>query len=213
MTEIATADLKSEERDAYRAATDTGLWDILISSVVAVFAIAPLLSTRLGDFWSSAIFIPVWAVVYLGVRIVKDRYIAPRVGEVRWGPDRKSRLLKLSVAMLVVNIVAFGLGAVAYLATEWGYSDLWVMPVPFGLTVLVLFSLLAYAVSIPRFFFYGLLLAFSPLIGELMFRQGLVAHHGFPVVFGIAAIVIALIGVVRLARILKSAPQDSNGDS
>lgn len=209
MTDIAPSDLRSEERNAYRAATDTGLWDILISSVVALFAVAPLLSSKLGDFWSSAVFIPVWVVVYVGVRFVKDRFVTPRIGEVRWGPARKSRLKKLGVAMLVVNIVALGLGALAYLATEWGYSDLWVMPVPFGLVVLVLFSLLAYAVSIPRFFFYGLLLAVSPLIGELLFRQGLATHHGFPVVFGIVAVAIAFLGLIRLGRILKMRPESS----
>jgi hypothetical protein len=111
--------------------------------------------------------------------------------------------------MLVVNVLALGLGVLAYLATERGYSDLWVMPVPFGLTVLVLFSLLAYAVSIPRFFVYGLTLAVSPLIGEFLFRQGLASHHGFPVVFGIAAVAIALIGLIRLGRILRMRPDSS----
>ena len=108
--------------------------------------------------------------------------------------------------MLVVNILALGLGVSAYLAAEQGYSDLWVMPIPFGLIVLVLFSLLAYAESIPRFFIYGLVLAVSPLIGELLFRQGLASHHGFPVVFGIVAIAVALIGLFRLGRILRTRP-------
>ena len=209
MTNITSSDLRAEERSAYRAATDTGLWDILISSVVALFAIAPLLSTKLGDFWSSAVFIPVWVLVYLGIRLIKDRLVTPRIGEVRWGSARKSRLKKLGTAMLVVNVLALGLGALAYLATERGYSGLWAMPVPFGLIVLVLFSLLAYAVSIPRFFIYGLLLAASPLIGELLYRQGLASHHGFPIVFGIAAVAIALVGLIRLGRILKMRPDSS----
>ncbi len=209
MTEFTSPDLRAEERSAYRAATDTGLWDILISSVVALFAVAPLLSAKLGDFWSSAVFVPVWAVVYLGIRLAKDRFVTPRVGEVRWGSARRSRLKKLGVAMLVVNVLALGLGVLAFLATERGYADLWVMPIPFGLIVLVLFSLLAYAESIPRFFIYGLVLAVSPVIGELLFRQGLASHHGFPVVFGIVAIGIALIGLFRLGRILKMRPDSS----
>ena len=209
MTDITSPDLRAEERSAYRAATDTGLWDILIASVATMFAVGPLLSTRLGDFWASAVFIPIWVVIIFGLRLVKERFIAPRIGEVRWGPARTARLKRFGVAMLVANVVALGLGALAYLATEWGYSGLWVFPISFGLIVLALFSLLAYAVSIPRFFFYGLLLAVSSLIGELLFRQGLVTHHGFPVIFGIAAVAIALLGLIRLGRILRSNP-DTN---
>jgi len=209
MIEIATTDLKSEEREAFVAATDTGLWDLLLASVVVLFAVAPLLSETLGDFWSSAVFIPFWIAIYLSARVVKDKLITPRVGNVRWGALRRSRLKRLGIAMVLVNVVAFGAGILAHYKAEQGDYATWSFPVSFSLIVLVILSLAAYAVSIPRFFFYGLLLAICPLAGELLFREGLASHHGFPVVFGFASLLIACIGFTKLTRIIMNGPPAS----
>ncbi|MDH5372789.1 MAG: hypothetical protein OEX97_07585, partial [Acidimicrobiia bacterium] len=58
-------DLKALEQDTFRTVTDDGLWDVLIATVFANLAIAPLLSEDLGDFWSSALLAPIWLVTYL----------------------------------------------------------------------------------------------------------------------------------------------------
>lgn len=44
---MTITDLKVTERNAFRATADDGLWDLMIASVVAMFAIAPLLSGSL----------------------------------------------------------------------------------------------------------------------------------------------------------------------
>ncbi len=194
-------DLRTEERNAFRSVTDTGLRDMMIASVVAMFAIAPLLSGRLGDFWSSAVFLPILAAVYLAIRFVHGRLIVPRVGQVQWGAVRMSRLRRLGVAMLLVNIAALVFGGVAFLLAERGVTGPSVFSVPFSLIVLVLFSLLAYAMSVPRYFVYGLVLAGGLPVGEWLFQQGYASHHGFPIVFGTAAAVIALIGLAKFTRI------------
>ncbi|MDJ0657116.1 MAG: hypothetical protein QNJ40_23355 [Xanthomonadales bacterium] len=194
-------DLKREERNAFRSVTDTGLRDMMIASFVAMFAIAPLLSGTLGDFWSSAVFLPVLAVVYLIIRFVHSRLIVPRVGQAQWSAVRKSHLRRLGVAMLVVNVAAFISGAVAFFLAERGVTGPWLFSVPLSLIVMVLFSLLAYAMSVPRYFVYGVALAACLPVGEWLFQQGYASHHGFPMVFGSAAIAIALIGLVKFVRI------------
>ena len=60
---MTSNDLAAAERRGFRSVVDTGLWDVMLASVVAMFAIAPLLSVRLGDFWSSAVFVPFWGLV------------------------------------------------------------------------------------------------------------------------------------------------------
>jgi hypothetical protein len=210
MTEI---DLKKEERTAYRSVADTGLWDIVIASVVAMFALAPLLSVKLGDFWSSAVFLPVWAAVYIGVRCLKARVVAPRVGQVQWSESRQSRLKRMGLIMLVANLIAFALGIIAFFLADQGESSMWVYPYAFSLMLLIAFSLVAQATSIPRFFFYGILLAAAPLVGEWLFREGLASHHGFPVTFGLSAGIIALIGILRIIRIaIVPIPTETNSN-
>ena len=68
-------DLKDIERATYRASMDSGLWDILLASVISMLAIAPLLSVHIGDYWSSAVFIPVYAVILVMIRFLTVRGI------------------------------------------------------------------------------------------------------------------------------------------
>jgi hypothetical protein len=197
-------DLAATEREAFRSVVDTGLWDILLASVVSMLAIGPLLSRHLGDFWSAAVFLPVWLGLFLLLRTVQERWVVPRVGVVRFGEERKARMKRFSLVLLVFNLIAFALGVVA--ALRAGQSELWIFPLGFSLTVLVFASLAALAMQIPRIFAYGLLLAIGAPIGEWLFRHGYASHHGFPVVFGGIAILIALIGLAKLWRVLRTHP-------
>lgn len=59
-------ELRRLERATYLATADTGLWDILLASVISSLAIGPLLSVYLGDFGASAVFLPFYALVFWG---------------------------------------------------------------------------------------------------------------------------------------------------
>lgn len=199
---MTSNELAAEERRAFRSVVDTGLWDVMLASVVAMFAVAPLLSARLGDFWSSAIFLPFWGAVYLIVRFIRERCVIPRVGVVRFGAHRQARLLKFGVILLIVNTIAFVLGA--FFATRSATPQMWAFPIAFSLIVLAVSSLAAYAVNIPRFFLYGVMIAAAPAFGEWLFRNGYAAHHGYPVVYGTAAVVIAAVGIAKFTLLVQS---------
>ncbi len=205
-------DLKAAERRAFRTAVDHGLWDVFLASVVAMLAIAPLLSGTMGDFWSSAIFLPVYGGVYLAIRLIRERVVVPRVGLVRFGPYRKRRLRGFTVVMLIFNVVAALLGIIAFIAVERGMGEPFI-PIVFSLIVLVGFSLAAYFLEIPRLFLYGILLAAGSLIGEWLFRRGYVSHHGYPVVAGITAGVIAAVGLIKFALLVRSHGPVGDGPS
>lgn len=207
-------DLVEAERRSFRAAYDTGLWDIMIAAVVSMLAIAPYLSRSMGDFWSSAVFLPVWAVLYLGLHLVRRRVVEPRVGKVRIGSHRKERQRRVSWVMLGLNVVALVVGIIA--ATGALSLAVWAYPATMGVVLLVGFSLAAYYLDVPRYFAYGLMLVGAPALGEWLFQRGLASHHGFPVVFGGAAVVIALGGVIRFLRVVPfhAPPSDAgSGDA
>jgi hypothetical protein len=201
-------DLKSLERRTFRTVNDDGLWDVLIASVVAMFAIAPLLSETLGDFWSSIIFLPVWFAVYLIIRVVRTRVVIPRAGTVRFGVDRTQRLRRFGVVMLGVNAAALLVGLSVWVGTEAGWLDLGGIGYPIALSVvsLVGFTVAAYVTSISRFALYGLMLAAAPLIGEWLWRNDLADHHGYPVAFGAVALFILVVGMIRFATLVRSHP-------
>ena len=203
-------DLETLEQRTFLTVTDDGLWDVLIAAVFANLAIGPLLSEDLGDFWSSALLAPVWLAMYLVIRVVRRRIVNPRVGTVRFGTDRRRRLRKLSIVMLIVNVLAALLGAVAAIGVQTNWLDLGDgsigYPLGLGIVVLVGFSGAAFVTGIARYYPYGLMLSVAPLIGEWLWRNDLATHHGYPIVFGTAAAIILVTGIARFMAVLRSHP-------
>lgn len=202
-------DLRNLERRTFRTVTDDGLWDVMIAAVCAMFAIAPLLSGTLGDFWSSALFVPVWLAVYLMITAVRHRIVVPRVGRIRFGPERRRLLRRVATVVLIVNLAAAaaGLSAAIGVRMEWfELGDGLGFPIGLGLVALLGMSAAALVLGIPRYGLYGLLLAAAPLVGEWLWRNDLAAHHGYPVTFGIAAIIILTGGIIRLSAVLRTHP-------
>lgn len=201
-------DLKKIERATYRASMDSGLWDIFLASIIAMLAFAPLLSVRMGDFWASAIFLPVYAVILVVIRILTTRVIQPRIGVVELARPRRQRLRALTVIMLVVNVVALVVGLVV--ATRSPVPEGPIVSFAMSMVMLVGFSLASFILEIPRLFFYGLMLAAAPLIGETLFIRGYASHHGFPIVFGVSSVVVLISGIVRFISFLPK-PQAADG--
>lgn len=207
-------DLKALEQRTFRTVTDDGLWDVMIAGVFAMLAVAPLLSATLGDFWSVMVFTPVWLAASLVIRALRHRIIAPRVGTVRFGTDRQQRLRRLGIVMVVVNTIAAVLGAVAFVGVQMDWIDLGTgsiaYPILLGLIILIGLSVAAHVTSISRYYLYGLMLAVAPLVGEWLWREDLATHHGYPIVFGVAAGTIFVTGMVRFTAVVRRHPLPPN---
>lgn len=201
--------LKGAERKAFRITYNDGLWDILLASYFLMFVIAPYLSTSLGDFWSSAVFLPFWALVYLAIWLIRKYVVAPRIGIVKFGQVRKTKLAKFTIVMLVVNVLALILGLVA--ALSFGSVPGQMFSVIFGMLLLMGFSIAAYFLDFNRLYVYGLLVGLSPLVGEWLWSRGYANHHGFPITFGTSAGIMILTGVVIFVRLLRDNPVPTEG--
>lgn len=207
--------LKAAERRVFQATFADGLWDVFIGCFVLEFALAPLLSESLGDFWSSAIFLPFWGLVYLAIRLVRKSVIAPRIGLVSFGKARRQKLRRFSLVLAGFNTLVFVLGILAILAFEGGYLKENVN-LPglffslFGLLLLAGFSVAAVLLDYSRLYIYGLLAFAAPPVGEWLYAKHGASHHGFPIVFGFTAGVMVLTGLFLFVRLLKNNPAVSN---
>ncbi|MDD5265299.1 MAG: hypothetical protein PHU43_10770, partial [Candidatus Bipolaricaulis sp.] len=130
--------LKEAERRAFRLSHNDGLWDVLLGCFFLMFVGAPYLSSYLGDFWSSAVFLPFWGLVFAGLVAIRRRVVIPRVGVARFGEHRKAKLRVFSLAMLVVNAALLILGLLA--ATGVLKIGSPVVPLVLGLVLLAGFS-------------------------------------------------------------------------
>jgi len=196
--------LKEAERKAFRTKTDDGLWDVLLGCFFLMFPIAIYLSPSLGDFWSSMVFLPFWGLVLLTILLVRKYVVTPRVGMVKFGQRRKTRLMKFVVLMVVINAIALVLGIVA--AMTFGIVPGQLYSIFLGLILLIGFSAAAYFLDLPRLYVYGLLLWISPIVGEWLWSQGYVSHHGFPLTFGVTSGIMIITGLVIFIRLLRDNP-------
>ena len=196
--------LKSAERKAFQSTFADGLWDIFIGCFALEFAIAPLLSKSLGDFWSSAVFLPVFGVVYLGIWLIRKFVVKPRIGTFSFGKMRRQKLQRFSLIMLIANLVMFVLGIIVALNFRrlpgFGIASL------LGLFLLVAFSAAAYMLDYTRLYLYGLMLFVAAPVGEWLYANHGASHHGYPIVFGFSAGVMILTGLVLFIRLLKENP-------
>jgi hypothetical protein len=211
LTMSQSKDLKEAEKKVFRTAYNDGLWDILLGCFFLMFTFAPYLSTVMGDFWSSAVFLPFWGIVYLCIRLIRAHVISPRIGVVEFGKQRKWKLKKFSVVMLVVNTVIFLLGLIAAFTIGRVPGQLYTYLL--GSFFLVGFSLAAYSLDIVRLYIYGLLAGLATVGGEWLYINWGFSHHGFPVAFGTTAGIMILVGLVLFFRLLIKYPPQSMGSS
>jgi hypothetical protein len=195
--------LQEAERQVFKTTFYDGLWDVLLGCFVLLFALAPLLSVSLGDFWSSAVFLPFWGLVMLTIRLIRRYVVTPRLGVVKFGQARKGKLMRFNVVMLVVNAAALVLGIIAALLSAVPGQ---LVATVLGLILLVGFSVAAYLLDFGRLYVYGLLVGLAPLAGEWLYTHQNVSHHGFPLTFGITAGIMILTGLAIFARFLLDNP-------
>ena len=196
--------LKEAEKKVFSFATQDGLVDVFLGCLFLGWAIAPFLSSTLGDFWSIAVFVPFWGTVMFIIWLLRKYVVKSRVGAVQYGKVRKARLRKFTFIMLAINILAL----VAGIWTTYNY-DVMSSHFPaavFSLTVLVLFSTAAYFLDFHRLYIYGLLVCFSPTVGEWLYEDYGASHHGFPITFGVSAAVMFSTGLFVFVRLLRSNP-------
>jgi len=195
--------LKQADRKIFTTSLNDGLLDIFLASVVLMFVIAPFLSVYLGDFWSSFIFLPVWGILYLVMRWLRVHVVRPRIGTVKYGLMRKKKLTAFTILMLILNILFLLLGLVAFAMPD---MPGWRFVMPFSGMLLISFSLAGYFLDLTRLYVYGLMLALAPVIGEWLWQNAGVSHHGYPVTFGLSALIIFLVGIFKFFTLLRDNP-------
>lgn len=196
--------LKELEKSMYRVSTQDGILDIQIGFMLLVFVLPIYLSDRLGDFWSSVVFLPLWVIVIYGFRAYRKRVVQPRIGKIQHGTYRKKRLKRLNIIILVFNLIALLLGILSFI--QFKEVSGWIVSARFSIIILLGFSLAGYMLDFPRIYLYGILISTAPVVGEYLYQYHGFSHHGFPVTFGFLSFVLIVTGLFILIRLLKKYP-------
>lgn len=196
--------VREAERKAFRATYNDGMWDIFLGCFLSIFVVAPYLSPALGDFWSAIVFVPYWALIYLAISLIRKRVVAPRIGAATPHRERRRRLKRLSVVLLILNTVALVLGIAAAVGFRSDSGALY--STFFGLMLLIALSLAAHYLDYTRLYLYGLLVGVSPMVGEWLWSHGYAMHHGLPLTFGASIAIMIAVGSFVFARLLHDNP-------
>ncbi len=200
--------IKDAERKAFRMTFQDGLWDIFLGIVILQFATIPLLTDLgWGDFWSSMAILPVYFLVWFGIRRMKTAVVVPRVGLVNYQDERKRKIRKIPLIASITLVLGLIFGLLFFVSDNFNE---WLFPLGFSIVALGAFSGAAYYLDFPRLIVYGVLTAMSPLIGQMLYVTFGAAHHGFPITFGISGLAMIVTGLILFARFLQKYSRPDN---
>ena len=197
--------LKQAEQKTYRLIHEDGIIDLALGIMFGTFALIPLFNDIIhDDFWSSTILIPAYILVFLIYRLGKRYITIPRIGLIKFSPQRKRKLsIILAVTALLLFIVFIaGIFAFFNFAKLSGAYHLFV----FSAVFLIGFGLASYVLALPRFMIYALVAAAAGPIGEILWVNYRTPHHGIPLMFGLTALIMFGFGIVLMLRFLAKYP-------
>lgn len=183
-----------------------GLWDVMLGSFFVLLAIQEPLEKRGLEIWVS--YLPAILAMGLGLPIyylLKRKFVVPRMGFVkislRNNPTRRW-LLGLAVALQMITLVIFILAFNGKLGNFISADSAWVIDAFFSVAIFGFFAFMAYTMSTPRLYLYGILLGLSPLMGFILNTDEVVSN----IPAFAAGAVMVLVGLVTFFAFLKKYP-------
>ena len=204
-------DLKDLERRAFRANFQDGLWDIFLGLLLLQMSFGPVSgsSSELSEIAILA-FILVYTTIVLGsFWYIKKTIVLPRLGVVKYGPARQKKRKKLSLALalsVLLGVLVF-LGAITLYQKGApqeisGPVLLAALATVFGVTAVIVFSLMAYFMDFPRAYLYGWFYALGVISTFWLLEQGVT----FPWIALLLSGTMILIGLTLFVRFLHYHP-------
>jgi hypothetical protein len=199
--------VKQAERKTLALSFADGLWEILLGGMIVLIGLADTFEASGWPVWMS--YLPWLAFTVVGIAVfnlLKQRMVGPRMGFVKIHLIRNKQHLRLflaAIALQVVTLVILLLGINGSLENVLQDSPEWMMDAFFGLGVLVVFGMMAYATRARRFFLHGALLGLALPLG-VMLREPEQATVPHPQV--VAGFFMALVGVMVFVKFLQKYP-------
>jgi len=189
--------IESLEKQVFRLSTGHGGWDLYLGLLLAAIG-ASALAEDLGwgdsSIWLAAIMAVALAILYAVERLI----IRPRIGNVKFGVQRKANLRTVSVIIgsaLLVGLIVW----VIYNSSSHVLQCVNILPVFLWIVVsLSGFSLAAYLLGLPQLYLYGLLYAVGFASLELI---QIPVIRVLPIL--VCGLFIIVMGIARFVRFLR----------
>jgi len=201
---IKSVNLKEVEKRAFRSMFQDGLWDIFLGILLLNLSIFPWLTEEYMSPLSIVIVsLTITIFVFIGLYLGKRYLTIPRIGILRAGSERKNKLRKLHI-VLIVSVI----GITALLFMIRYLNQFSQIPIPFlvfSVQAIIVFSIGAYFLSYDRLYLYGIFFAFPLPAGYALAK----AEYSVLKLISITVIpgfIMVIIGTVCLIRFLLNYP-------
>jgi hypothetical protein len=211
-SQIQSLSIQEAERKAYRLSTNQdGLYDVFFGSYIVMQSALPWLDENgLRSPWNVILVLALGLLIFGGVILIKKFIVAPRIGLVRYGVERKKRLKRLAIVMAIIfilTLVLFGMTVSAIYHREPIFPGLMQLPYPLdlvhtaaGIFIFAIFSLIGYMNDYMRLYFYGFLYGLGYVASTILQDISGILFYWPWALAGLVAVIIGLASFVRFLR-------------
>jgi hypothetical protein len=196
--------LKELEKKAFKSTFQDGIWDIYLGLLMLNMCIMPWLVETVMSI--QAVIITGFSILGIALFVFfagKKKITVPRLGLIKFGSERKAKMNKVKLVLLLSVLV----GVFLLIATQGlgSSTELPTIIIIFAANVIIVFSIGAYYFNVPRFYFYGLFMAIPFPLGIVL------RNNDVPIITVISicsfpSLVMLCIGIVLFIQFVKKYP-------
>ncbi|MFC1951697.1 hypothetical protein ACFLYI_01465 [Chloroflexota bacterium] len=169
----------------------------------------PVLFSRsgFGDMQSALFVLPIALILLAAVFFVRKFVVTPRLGRVKFLPERRRRLSKLIIVPILTLISSAIVGY--FLNENASMHNIFIGQIPFSLSPIIVFGAAAYFLDMKRLYIYGAIVGLIMPLGKYLetiilsrdILPGAILFTAF-VFFGIATVFfVTFLGKYHITRV------------
>jgi len=196
-----TSDQKKIERRVFTSFFQAGLIEAFTGIILLQLGLPALFSrSGFGD-WESALFtLPIALILLIAVFLVRRFVVIPRLGRVKFLPERRRKLSKLIIVPTLTLIAGAIMG---YIFTEnASLRYIFIGQIPFILIPIIVFGAAAYFLDMKRLYVYGAIVGLIFPLGKYL-ETVIVSRNTLPATILFTAFVFLGIAIVFLVAFLR----------
>jgi len=194
-------DEKKIERRVFTSFFQAGFIEAFTGIFLLQLGLPALFSrSGFGDWESAILTLPIALILLIVVFLVRRFVVTPRLGKVKFLPERRRKLSKL----IIVPILTLIAGAiVGYIFTEnASLRHIFVGQIPFILIPIIVFGAAAYFLDMKRLYVYGAIVGLVFPLGKYL-ETVIVSRNTLPAIILFTAFVFLGIAIVFLVAFLR----------
>jgi hypothetical protein len=196
-----TSDQKQIERRVFTSFFQAGFIEAFTGIILLQLGLPALFSrSGFGDWESALLTLPIALILLIVVYLVRRFVVTPRLGRVKFLPERRRKLSKL----IIVPILTLIAGAiVGYIFSEnASLRHIFVGQIPFILVPIIVFGAAAYFLDMKRLYVYGAIVGLVFPLGKYL-ETVIVSRSTLPATILFTAFVFLGMATVFLVAFLR----------